>query len=69
MNRPLIGIVVGVVIAAILVFSACYVVQPSERALVLQLGNPVRVDERAGPLFQDPLRAERRLLRQPGAEL
>ena len=28
MNRPLIGIVVGVVVAAILVLSACYVVQP-----------------------------------------
>ena len=41
MNRPLIGIVVGVVVAAILLLSACYVVQPSERALVLQLGNPV----------------------------
>ena len=41
MNRPLIGVVVGVVVAAILLLSACYVVQPSERALVLQLGNPV----------------------------
>ncbi len=54
MNRPLIGIVVGVVVAAILVFSACYVVQPSEKALVLQLGNPVRVDERAGLYFKIP---------------
>ena len=54
MNRPLIGIVVGVVVAAILLFSACYVVQPSERALVLQLGNPVRVDERAGLYFKIP---------------
>src|SRR6185369_3474955 len=45
MNRPLIGIVVGVVVAAILLLSACYIVQPSEKALVLQLGNPVRVDE------------------------
>jgi membrane protease subunit HflC len=54
MNRPLIGIVVGVVIAAILLLSACYVVQPSERALVLQLGNPVRVDERAGLYFKIP---------------
>ncbi|HXU59928.1 MAG TPA: protease modulator HflC, partial [Verrucomicrobiae bacterium] len=54
MNRPLIGIVVGVVVAAILLFSSCYVVQPSEKALVLQLGNPVRVDERAGLYFKIP---------------
>jgi modulator of FtsH protease HflC len=54
MNRPLIGIVVGVVVAAILLLSACYVVQPSERALVLQFGNPVRVDEVAGLYFKIP---------------
>jgi modulator of FtsH protease HflC len=54
MNRSLIGIVVGVVVAAILVLSACYVVQPSERALVLQLGNPVRVDENPGLYFKIP---------------
>ncbi len=54
MNRPLVGVVVGVVVAAVLLFSACYVVQPSERALVLQLGNPVRVDERPGLYFKIP---------------
>jgi membrane protease subunit HflC len=54
MNRPLIGVVVGVVVAAILLLSACYIVQPSEKALVLQLGNPVRVDDRAGLYFKIP---------------
>jgi modulator of FtsH protease HflC len=54
MNRPLVGIVVGVVVAAILLFSACYIVQPSERALVLQLGNPVRVDQTPGLYFKIP---------------
>lgn len=54
MNRPLIGIVVGVVVAAIVLFSACYVVEPSQKALVLQFGNPIRVDERPGLYFKMP---------------
>ena len=54
MNRPLIGIVVGAVVAAILLLSACYIVQPSERALVLQFGSPVRVDENPGLYFKIP---------------
>ncbi|HEX4572624.1 MAG TPA: protease modulator HflC [Dongiaceae bacterium] len=54
MNRPLVGIIVGAVVAAILLLSACYIVQPSERALVLQFGSPVRVDENPGLYFKIP---------------
>jgi membrane protease subunit HflC len=54
MSRPVIGVVVGIVVAAILLLSSCYVVQPSERALVLQFGSPVRVDDNAGLYFKIP---------------
>jgi membrane protease subunit HflC len=54
MSRPVIGVVVGIVVAAILLLSSCYVVQPSERALVLQFGSPVRVDENPGLYFKIP---------------
>lgn len=54
MNRPLVGIIVGAVVAAILLLSACYIVQPSERALVLQFGSPVRVDANPGLYFKIP---------------
>jgi membrane protease subunit HflC len=53
-NRPLIGVVVGAVVAAILLLSSCYIVLPSERALVLQFGSPVRVDENPGLYFKIP---------------
>ena len=54
MNRPLIAVVVGATVAAILLVSACYIVLPSERALVLQFGNPVRVDASPGFYFKIP---------------
>ena len=54
MNRSLIGVAVGAVVAVIVLLSACYIVMPSERALVLQLGNPVRVDEIPGLYFKIP---------------
>jgi membrane protease subunit HflC len=54
MNRSLIGIIVGAVVAAIVLLSSCYIVMPSERALVLQLGSPVRVDENPGLYFKIP---------------
>ena len=54
MNRSLIGVVVGVVVSAVVLLSSCYIVMPSERALVLQLGNPVRVDENPGLYFKIP---------------
>ena len=54
MNRPLIAVVVGATVAAILLVSACYIVLPSERALVLQFGNPVRVDASPGFYFKTP---------------
>ena len=54
MNRPPIAVVVGATVAAILLVSACYIVLPSERALVLQFGNPVRVDASPGFYFKTP---------------
>jgi membrane protease subunit HflC len=54
MNRSLIGIVVGVAVAAILLLSACYIVQPSEQALVLQFGRLVRIDSAPGLYFKVP---------------
>jgi membrane protease subunit HflC len=62
MNRPLIGVVVGPTVAAILLVSACYIVLPTERALVLQFGNPVRVDASPGFYFKDVVFFDGRVL-------
>ena len=43
MNRSLLGTIVGLVVAILLFSSSYYIVHPSEWALVLQLGAPVRV--------------------------
>ena len=43
MNRGLLGTAVGVIAAFLLLYSSYFVVHPSEWALVLQLGKPVRV--------------------------
>ena len=43
MNRGLLGTAVGAIAAFLLLYSSYFVVHPSEWALVLQLGKPVRV--------------------------
>jgi len=54
MNRPLVGFIVGAVVAAILVVSSCFIVLPSEQALVLQFGRLVNVDKDPGLYFKIP---------------
>ena len=53
MNRSLLGTIVGLVVAILLFSSSYYIVHPSEWALVLQLGAPVRVVP--DPQQPDPL--------------
>ncbi|MBM3566569.1 MAG: protease modulator HflC, partial [Alphaproteobacteria bacterium] len=68
MNRP-IHIVLAVVGAAALLvfFSAAFVVQQTQQALVLQFGNPIRVEREPGlkfkmPFIQDVTYYDRRIL-------
>ncbi len=72
MNRSLVGIVVVAVVAAILAISACYVVYPGERAVVLQLGNPVRTADEPGlyakiPFVQNVVYFDARVLNYDAA--
>ena len=68
MNRP-IAVVFAVIGFAILlvVFSAMFVVQQTQQALVLQFGNPIRVEREPGlkfkmPFIQDVTYYDRRIL-------
>jgi len=68
MNRPIL-IVLGVVAAALLVVasSALFVVHQTQQAIVLQFGNPIRVERAAGlkfkmPFVQDVTYYDRRIL-------
>jgi membrane protease subunit HflC len=50
----LVAIVIGVAVVAVLVYSAMFTVRQSEQALVLQFGNPVRVERDPGLKFKVP---------------
>lgn len=55
MNKPvLVAIGAAVAVALILVLSSAFTVRQSEQALVLQFGNPVRVEREPGLKFKVP---------------
>ena len=67
MNRTLIFAAIGLVVAAVLVFSTFFVVSQTEQALVLQFGDPKRVVNTPGlhaklPFVQNVVRMEKRIL-------
>ena len=67
MRRSLSGAAIAIiaVVAIILVWTSTFVVDPTEQALVLRFGQPVRdLDWRAGPLLQDALHRHGCLYRQ-----
>lgn len=54
MNRGLLGTVAGAVVAVVLLLSSYYIVHPSERALILQFGSPIRAVDDPGLYFKLP---------------
>jgi len=55
MNRTTLAIVgIGVLVVGVLVFSSLFTVYQTQQALILQFGNPVRVEREAGLKFKLP---------------
>ena len=66
-RAPILGMVIGAIVALILVLSATFTVHQAEQALLLQLGEPRRVIGDAGlhfklPLIQNVVLFDRRVL-------
>ncbi|GIX10458.1 protease modulator HflC [Elioraea sp.] len=75
-QKTLIGGAIGVVVAAVLLFSTLFTVHQTEQMLVVQFGKPVRVISQPGlhakiPFIQNTISFDRRLLdyEGPGEEV
>ncbi|WP_119420130.1 protease modulator HflC [Desertibaculum subflavum] len=73
MNRqgPLIAIGVAVILALVVIFGSMFVVDQRQQALVVQLGDPIRVVQEPGlnfkvPLIQDVIYIDKRILALEG---
>lgn len=73
MNRqgPLIAIGVAIILALVVIFGSMFVVDQRQQALVVQLGDPIRVVQEPGlnfkvPLIQDVIYIDKRILALEG---
>lgn len=73
MNRqgPLIAIGIAVILALVVIFGSMFVVDQRQQALVVQLGDPIRVVQEPGlnfkvPLIQDVIYIDKRILALEG---
>ena len=65
MKRPSLLLIGGLLaLAAFVAFSALFTVHQTQQALILQFGNPVRVEREPGLKVEGAVRAERRVFRK-----
>jgi membrane protease subunit HflC len=55
MSKPtIIGLLIGLAVIALIAYSAAFTVRQTQQALILQFGNPVRVEQTPGLKFKVP---------------